>query len=136
MTPGLLVGGDGDEQPEKEAACLAGNNEKTTRKGNNGNGFKPGQSGNPKGRPKNTPEQKDALQAIRDLAPHAARELENILNAEDSSYAVKLKAIDMILERTYGKAEAVVNVNDPQRETFEDLRKMVTDIKAGGQLGQ
>lgn len=96
------------------------------------NRFKPGQSGNPNGRPKKTPEQKDALQAIRDLAPHAARELENILNAEDSSYAVKLKAIDMILERTYGKAESTVNLNDPQRDDLSDLKQMVANLKAGG----
>ena len=111
---------------------MAGNNEKTTRKGNNGNGFKPGQSGNPKGRPKTTQEQKDALQAIRDLAPQAAQELEKILHAEDGSYAVKLKAIDMILERTYGKAEATVNLNDPKRDDLSDLRQLVADLKAGG----
>lgn len=115
---------------------MAGNNERTTRKGNNGNGFKPGQSGNPKGRPKTTPEQKDALQAIRDLAPHAAKELENLLHGENTPPAVKIKAIDMILDRTYGKAETPLNVNDPQRESLDDLRRLVSDIKAGGHLAE
>lgn len=104
--------------------------------GENRGQFQKGQSGNPNGRPKTTPEQKDALQAIRDLAPKAAQELEKILDAEDGSYAVKLKAIDMILERTYGKAEATVNLNDPQRDSIADLRKMVEDIKAGGKLAK
>lgn len=96
------------------------------------NRFKPGQSGNPNGRPKKTPEQKDALQAIRDLAPQAAQELSNILHDESASHAVKLKAIDMILERTYGKAEAVVSVSDPQRDSLSDLREELRKIKAAG----
>lgn len=115
---------------------MAGNNEKTTRKGNNGNGFKPGQSGNPNGRPKTTPEQKDALQAIRDLAPDAARTLSEILHSEEASAKDKLRAVGMILERTYGKPEATINVNDPQRESLDDLRKLVEGIKAGGSLAE
>jgi hypothetical protein len=108
----------------------AGNSKKTAKP--RGKPFAPGQSGNPNGRPKTTPEQKDALQAIRDLAPKAAQELEKILDAEDGSYAVKLKAIDMILERTYGKAEATVNLNDPQRDDLSDLKQRVAEFKAGG----
>lgn len=96
------------------------------------NRFKPGQSGNPSGRPKKTPEQKDALQAIRDLAPQAAEELAKILRGEDTPIAAKIKAIDMILERTYGKAEATVNLNDPQRDDLSDLKQMVAKFKAGG----
>lgn len=111
---------------------MAGNNEKTTRTGNNGNGFKPGQSGNPRGRPKTTPEQKDALQAIRDLAPDAAAELANILHSETTPVAAKLKAIDMIFERTYGKAESTLNVNDPMRDSLDDLRTEFMKIKAAG----
>lgn len=115
---------------------MAGNNEKTTKRGNNGNGFRPGQSGNPKGRPKTTPEQKDALQAIRDLAPDAAQTLSQILHSDTISPKDKLRAVSMILDRTYGKAEATLNVNDPQRDSLDDLRRMVADIKAGGRLAE
>ena len=108
----------------------AGNSKKTAKP--RGRPFAPGQSGNPNGRPKTTPEQKDALQAIRDLAPQAAEELAKILRGEDTPIAAKIKAIEMIIERTYGKAEATVNLNDPQRDDLSDLKQMVAKFKAGG----
>ena len=74
----------------------------------NATSFKPGQSGNPNGRPKQTAEQKDAMQAIRDLAPEAARVLHNMLTDAETPAAQRLKAAEMILERTYGKPEAKV----------------------------
>jgi hypothetical protein len=90
---------------------LAGNNEKATkRKGNNGNGFKPGQSGNPNGRPKRTEAEKDALEKIRNLAPDVPGLLKSIMQDEKASPAYRLKAAEMILDRAYGKADAALRV--------------------------
>lgn len=72
--------------------------------------FQPGVSGNPSGRPKRTQEEKDALQAIRELAPAAVAKLKKILDSEKVAPAVKLRACEIILDRTYGKAESAVKV--------------------------
>lgn len=68
--------------------------------------FKPGQSGNPSGRPKRTAEQKDALAMIRALAPEAAERLKAIITDDSVKADTQLKAIEIILERTYGKPVA------------------------------
>lgn len=91
---------------------MAGNNEKATkRKGNNGNGFKPGQSGNPNGRPKRTEAEKDALEQIRKLAPDVPGLLKSIMQDEKASPAYRLKAAEMILDRAYGKADARIQMD-------------------------
>jgi hypothetical protein len=91
---------------------LAGNSaEATKRKGNNGNGFKPGQSGNPSGRPKRTAEEKDALEQIRKLAPGVPELLKSIMQDAKASPAYRLKAAEMILDRAYGKADARIQMD-------------------------
>ena len=72
----------------------------------NSTSFKPGQSGNPKGRPKQTQEEKDALAMIRELAPTAAEKLKEILLDKATKHETALKAIEIVLERTYGKPVA------------------------------
>lgn len=110
---------------------MAGNNGKTTRRtGNNGNGFKPGQSGNPFGRPKKTQEQKDALAAIRDLAPEASQVLYAVMSDPRTPPAARLKAVEMVLDRTYGKPDMQVTVDDPKNDAISDIRAEVAKIKA------
>ena len=58
------------------------------------NRFKPGQSGNPAGRPKRTEEEKEAMEKIRSLAPRAAEEMENILRSKTASLYAKIQVID------------------------------------------
>lgn len=65
--------------------------------------FKPGQSGNPKGRPKQTQEQKDALVMIRDMAPEAAERLHEIILSKSVSTKDLLKAIEIVFDRAFGK---------------------------------
>lgn len=88
---------------------MAANSTKTGRKATPGS-FKPGQSGNPGGRPKKTQEQKDALQAIRDLAPDAVKVLKDMLYGEGVPPAQRLRAAELIFDRAYGKAEAKVDM--------------------------
>lgn len=80
---------------------MAANSEKTAR--GRGRPFQKGQSGNPRGRPKQTKEQKDALAMIRDMAPEAAERLREIIRDPDVSTKDLLKAIEIIFDRTFGK---------------------------------
>jgi len=89
---------------------MAGNSIKSAR--GPGRPFQKGQSGNPKGRPKQTQEQKDALAMIRSLCPEAAERLKEIICDPNVSVSNQLKAIEIVFERTYGKAYANETSND------------------------
>lgn len=71
-----------------------------------GRPFQKGQSGNPSGRPKQTQEQKDALAMIKDLAPVAVEWLREVLTNEKTKPEIRLRAIEMVLDRAYGKPVA------------------------------
>lgn len=80
---------------------MAANSEKTAR--GRGRPFQKGQSGNPKGRPKQTQEQKDALQMIRDLAPEAADRLRDVILDPGVKTNDLLRAIEIVFDRAFGK---------------------------------
>lgn len=88
---------------------MAGNSEKTVKK--RGRPFEKGQSGNPSGRPKRTPEEQDALATIRTLAPEAVETLRQIMQDKKSPPSARIKCADIVLERTYGKPDVSVNVS-------------------------
>ena len=107
---------------------MPGNRQRTGNK----TSFKPGQSGNPSGRPKKTQEQQDALEAIRALAPQAPAVLMDVMNNPSAPPAARLKAVEMILDRTYGKPDMAVTVEDPKNDVLQDIRDVVNRIKGGG----
>lgn len=102
---------------------MAENNEKATkRKGNNGNGFKPGQSGNPGGRPKRTEEEKDTLEQLKTLAPNVPAVLQAILENDSVSPAYRLRAAEIILDRVVCKAETMMRMQiDKESEIVVNL---------------
>ena len=67
------------------------------------NRFKPGQSGNPSGRPKRTQSEKNVIDQMWDLTPDAVDVLRKMLNSPRTPAAVRLKAAEIILDRTCGK---------------------------------
>lgn len=97
----------------------------SSKKQPRGKPFAKGTSGNPSGRPKLSPAQKDALQAIKDLAPNAAEVIAELLNNRNVSAAVRLGAATLILERSYGKPDAKVTIVQPDyaalRDAFDTL---------------
>lgn len=84
--------------------------------------FKAGKSGNPGGRPRQTEEQKQALDNIRALAPTAAKVLKRLLTGKEIPPAQKLKAAEIVLDRTYGKPETRVEVSSPDGAIMEEIR--------------
>ena len=89
--------------------------------------FKPGVSGNPSGRPKRTKEEKDALEAIKAMAPEAADKLRTLLNSSRTSAAMKVKICEIILDRTYGKSESAVKLTSVQ-QTVEQSRDYILSL--------
>ena len=71
--------------------------------------FKPGISGNPGGRPKHTPEQRDALEAVKSLAPDAVEAMARLLKAKDTPPALQVRIAEIVLDRAYGKPIAGVD---------------------------
>lgn len=65
---------------------------------NNLNSYKPGQSGNPSGRPKQDPNVKKIL---KEATPAAARKIVELLNCGNSK--IEFQAAQEILNRTQGK---------------------------------
>lgn len=108
---------------------MAANSERTAKKPR-GRPFAPGQSGNPNGRPKTSPEQKSALEAIRDLAPKAAEIMQQMLESADTPAAVKVRIVTEVLDRTYGKALLPVALDDAKADTLTEIRAEVERIRA------
>ena len=94
------------------------------------NRFKPGQSGNPAGRPKQTQEEKDGLEEIRKLAPGVADKMREMLAAPKVPAIAKVRILEIILERTYGKPENSLKLVSAQ-QSFEAAEARIAAIVSG-----
>ena len=72
--------------------------------------FLPGSSGNPSGRQKQTWEEREALEEVKKLAPGVAGRMTALLDDENTPANVKVRIMEIILERTYGKPEAAIKL--------------------------
>ena len=79
-----------------------------TKTGRETTQFKPGQSGNPSGRPK-IPD--DVKQMFREATPRACEVLCQIINDEGARYSDRIKAAEVIMDRAWGKAVQAVDVD-------------------------
>lgn len=97
-------------------------------RGENGQ-FLPGKSPNPGGRPKQTEEEKDALEEIRKLAPGVADKMAEMLAAPKVPAIAKVRIMEIILERTYGKPETAIRLNG-EAQSAEAARARLEAIAA------
>ena len=97
-------------------------------RGENGQ-FLPGKSPNPGGRPKMTDEERDALEEIRKLAPGVADKMAEMLAAPRVPAIAKVRIMEIILERTYGKPETSVRLNG-EAQSAEAARARLEAIAA------
>ena len=63
--------------------------------------------------------QKDALEAIKALAPDAADHMKKLLESSKTPASVKLRVLEIILERTYGKVETAVKLSSNAHQSVE-----------------
>ena len=76
--------------------------------------FVKGQSGNPTGKRKATQEELDALEEIKKLAPGVAAKMTELLNAPKVPAIAKVRILEIILERTYGKPDTAIKLSAEQ----------------------
>jgi hypothetical protein len=79
------------------------NRQKTGRRKAPITAFKPGQSGNPGGRPKRTQQEYDLMAACGAMTPEALKTIVNLMLHADKD-SVRLSAAMFIIERRYGKS--------------------------------
>jgi hypothetical protein len=72
--------------------------------------FLPGSSGNPSGKRKPTWEEREALEEIKKLAPGVADRMKKLLDDDKTPANVKVRILEVILERTFGKPEAAIKL--------------------------
>ena len=66
--------------------------------------FAPGCSGNPAGRPRRLEVEQQALRAMCELTPIAVQNLREILESPTVKPELKIRASEIVLDRTIGKA--------------------------------
>ena len=92
------------------------------------NRFKPGQSGNPAGRPKKTEEEKTALEGIKSLAPKVPEIMESMLNNPRVAAIAKVRILEIILERTYGKPENAIKLLSARESVEASAARIMATI--------
>jgi len=108
---------------------MAGNRAKTAkRKPGPGRPFKPGQSGNPSGRPKIP---KEVVDAARAHTTRAIEVLSEILNDVTAKAKDRISAANALLDRGWGKPVQAVSVGGDTDDTGERRTFVFGYVDAG-----
>jgi hypothetical protein len=92
--------------------------------------FAPGHSGNPRGRPRETPEEFALLSKIRSLSDKAVKALESVFDNPDAPADAKIKAANIVIERQLGKPRQEIDQNVTQNiATPADFKPDLYDLR-------
>ena len=81
--------------------------------------FKKGVSGNPGGRPKRTPAEQKAIDMMKEATPDMVELVLSIAGDEHASYYARLQAAELILNRSMGKPETYLRVENGEQSQEE-----------------
>lgn len=91
-----------------------------------GRPFKPGQSGNPGGRPRQS---KDGRKMLREALPGAVQVVIDVLNDPEAKPAERLTAAKIILDRVLGKATQPIVADVHKEEEPVTLQQMMARVR-------
>jgi hypothetical protein len=101
--------------------------------GNNGNGFKPGQSGNPGGRPAIL---KEVQELARNCTTEAVETLREIMRNKKAPAQARVAASSAMLDRGWGKPLQAVDLNhgtkDPVSEILDEVNGRTRGLPSAG----
>ena len=97
----------------------------------NSNGtFAKGTSGNPGGRPKRTPAEQQAIDMMKEATPDMVKLVLSIAKSEKSSFYAKLQAAELILNRSMGKPETYLRVENGEMSREEATASLMALFSA------
>lgn len=105
------------KEPEKKAT------KKRTVKRNSKGQFLPGYSAPSPGR---KPLDKDVQKILLAACPDAANKLVELIHADKTRDQIRLRAIEVLFDRVYGKPKQVKDTEDTQAETIGKLVDILT----------
>lgn len=105
---------------------MPANREKQGGRTANKTSFKPGQSGNPNGRPKDTDVVRKAREGMGKMVPDVINGMREALADPDTKLADKIKIWDIILDRSLGKAVQPIQADVFESDEPVTLGEMLT----------
>ena len=94
--------------------------------------FVKGVSGNPGGRPKRTPEEQEAIEMMKKATPEMVELVLSIAKSEKASFYTKLQAAELILNRSMGKPETYLRVENGEMSREEATASLMALFDAVG----
>ena len=95
------------------------------------NRYKPGQSGNPGGRPRKTPAELKAVEMMKQMTPEAVEVVVQILRNKNASLYARLQAAEIIFNRAMGRPETYLKV-DQGEQSVEAAAARLQSLFASG----
>ena len=100
----------------------------------NANGtFAKGTSGNPGGRPKRTPAEQKAIEMMKSATPEMVELVLGIARSEKASFYAKLQAAELILNRSMGKPETYLKVENADESQEDAALSLLALFEAAGE---
>ena len=100
----------------------------------NANGqFAKGTSGNPGGRPKRTPAEQKAIEMMKSATPEMVDLVLGIARSDKASFYAKLQAAELILNRSMGKPETYLRVENAEESQEEAALSLLALFEAAGE---
>ena len=100
--------------------------EKPVQEGRNSSGqFMKGVSGNPGGRPRRTPAEQQAVEMMKAATPEMVELILKIARSDRASFYARLQAAELILNRSMGKPETYLKVENAEQSVEEATASLI-----------